>query len=574
MMLKELYSIGLTMRDSPDWPVEMYEDRKVRWEVWLTEHGKLRPGGVKIFDQRNDPVIVAAPDRPNNKVPCLIVDNPEYVLGVGENGAKNHPEYMAVLEKCAKETGNRSVAVLHAYLQGHLDELLSELRENGFDDSGDRGDGRKPAEWINFRVGDVYPIDSADVRAWWAHYARDELDRSEICCISGARARITRKFPVTIRLNGKGCKLASVDSPACKSYGFDKTDHAPMSHDAALVAGTALKLIISDRESCKQFGDVYFAFWTRQTAIRRGLAALVSARGEDEARISQVKAFFESIFTGREHYPPEDRFYMFVATNTETRIVIRAALEASLGTILSNVREWFRSIELVGPGGVILTVQALHDSVQVSNRRQNRAIGLALVERAFFGTLLEGPIYASALGRTHSSIHARDRRGNKSRPEWRCPSKKQVSIIKLYLSQSKPEVKELVALKEDFPDIAYQYGRLMAAYEAIQLDASPDVQTTVTERFFSAMMLNPKRAVAKLDLLSKHHLRKVARDHGKGWEVNHSKRLQEINHQISAQGTAECEKFSLDQRGLFVLGYWHEKFRTYNPDKKGKGDEQ
>jgi hypothetical protein len=88
------------------------------------------------------------------------------------------------------------------------------------------------------------------------------------------------------------------------------------------------------------------------------------------------------------------------------------------------------------------------------------------------------------------------------------------------------------------------------------------------------MMLNPKRAVAKLDLLSKHHLRKVARDHGKGWEVNHSKRLQEINHQISAQGTAECEKFSLDQRGLFVLGYWHEKFRTYNPDKKGKGDEQ
>jgi hypothetical protein len=92
----------------------------------------------------------------------------------------------------------------------------------------------------------------------------------------------------------------------------------------------------------------------------------------------------------------------------------------------------------------------------------------------------------------------------------------------------------------------------------------------VTERFFSAMMVNPKRTVAKLDALSRAHLRKGARDRGKGWAINQSKRLQEINHAISAPGAAECGVFSLDQRGLFVLGYWHEKFKTYNPDKKEK----
>lgn len=570
MILKELYRIGQEMRGGPDWPPEMYEEKKIRWEVWLTEDGKLRPGGIKSFDQKKDPVVVQIPDRPNNRVPRLIVDNPEYVLGVGENGKKNHPQYMALLEKCVEETGNRSAKTLHEFLRDHLDELLCEMRRNGFDDSSGRGEGPEPAEWINFRVDNGYPIDNPDVRAWWATYARDELDRREVCCISGAYGKITRKFPVTIRMNGKGCKLASVDSPACKSYGFAKTDHAPMSHDAALIAGTALKQIVADRESCKQFGDVNFAFWTKERTIRSGLAALVSMRGEDEARASQVKAFFASIFSGHEHYPAEDRFYMFVATNTETRIVVRATLEASLGTIVANVQEWFHSIELTGPGRAILTLHAAHESVQASSKRQNKNIGLALVKRALFGETLAKPIYALALARAQSSPHARDRRGNKPRPEWRCPSKEQVSLIKLYLSQSRPEVKKLVALKEDFPDIAYHYGRLMAAYEAIQLGPSPNVQSTVTERFFSAMMTTPKRAVAKLDLLSHAHLRKGKRIMGEGWAVNQSKRLQSINYQISARGAAECGAFSLDQRGLFVLGYWHEKFKTYHPKQDQK----
>lgn len=197
---------------------------------------------------------------------------------------------------------------------------------------------------------------------------------------------------------------------------------------------------------------------------------------------------------------------------------------------------------------------------------------MSLVKRAFFGMPLDRVLYASIFPRIEATIRKKDKHGNKKLPQWRCPSKEQIILIKLYLSQIYPEVKSLVALREDYPDIAYHYGRLMAAYESIQLDASPNVQSTVTERFFSSMMINPKRTIAKLDVLEKAHMRKGTRDLGMGWAVNQNKRLESINNEISAQGAAECNTFTLDQRGMFVLGYWHEKFRTFHPISK-KGDE-
>ncbi|MBI2842479.1 MAG: type I-C CRISPR-associated protein Cas8c/Csd1 [Armatimonadetes bacterium] len=569
MMLSELYQVGLVMKDGPDWPVPMYEKRKVRWEIWLDAAGRLRPSGIQSFAPKNkESPVIEAPDitRANGIIPYLLVDKPEYVLGLGKKGVAQHKAYMDLLQLCADETGNQAVRTVHRFLSTSCDNLLADLTALGLGEQENENQVQSN-EWINFKVAETYPIDQPDVQAWWAKYARDETDTEEMCCISATHGKITRKFPVAVKLNGKNCKLASVDSPACKSYGFDKSDHAPMSHDAALIAGTALKVLVEDDRFHRRYGDTYYAFWTRDHVMRTGLLAVLGNGQEDTAKVSEIRSLFDAIFKGRQHYPREDRFYMFVATNTETRVVVRASLEGSLGEAVDNVRDWFESMELNGPGPELIVVQALHSAVHVSNKRQNRNIGLSLVKRALFGEPLGKSIYASVFPRIISRIH-----NSRADPRWRCPSKEQVTIIKLYLSQFKPEVKDLVALREDFPDIAYHYGRLMAAYEAIQLDASPNVQSTVTERFFSSMMVNPKRTIAKLDVLSRAHLRKVARDHGKGWEIQHSKRLQAINHVISALGVAECCTFSLDQRGLFVLGYWHEKFKTYNPETEAKGD--
>jgi CRISPR-associated protein Csd1 len=562
MMLAELYRIGLSMRQGEDWPTEMYDERKIRWDVSLESDGKLID--VVSIDPKDKSLgRVSAPDvdRANGVIPYLIVDKPEYVLAEGKNGQAQHSAYLDLLDRCALDTGSRAVKAVADYLRGHRGELVAALVNKGFGAKDKSAKGIQANEWMNFSVDGRYPIEEPAVQSWWAQYARDELDRCETCAISATYGKITRKFPVSIRVNGTSCKLASVDSPACKSYGYDKTDHFPMSHDAALVAGTALKQLLANPQSNKRLGDVNFAFWTRNGAIRDGLMAFAFG-AEEEGHSSEVRAFLDSVFSGVVHDLSDEMFYMIVATNTKSRIVIRASIEAPLELVIGNVRGWFGAIDIAGPDSKPLNLTDLHNSLQVSNKRQSRNVQLALVKHAFFGDRLERTIYSMVFPRIESSIH-----NAKRQPRWRCPSKEQVSVIKLYLSQLNPEVREMVVLQEDCPDVAYQYGRLMAVYEAIQLDASPNVQSTVSERFFTSMMVSPKRSVAKLDSLSRAHLRKGARELGKGWAVNKSKRLQSINKAISWEEASECGGFTLDQRGMFVLGYWHEKFRTYNPEK-------
>jgi len=462
MMLRELYRIGLEMKRErgPEWPVEMYEERKIRWEVWLTEDATLRPNGVKSFDPKDKAAgRIYAPDvyRSGKKPPpYLVVDKPEYVLGVGKDGEKQHEAYLALLDECACATGKQGVRAIRDYLSSHRSQLRDEMARQGLTENGDAKKTTQARDWINFKVGDAYPIEAPEISAWWAQYTRDEIkDSDEVCCISRIRGKVTRKFPVSIpvveldergRERRKPCRLASVDSPACKSYGFDKSDHAPMSHDAALIAGTALKLMLSDEESSKRLGDVNFAFWTREKRVRSGIGALISGRPEDEAKLADVKALLE----GRQVYPAADKFYMLAITNTESRIVIRASIEAALGEVIGSFRDWSASVAVCGPGADLPSIWSLHTALQVSNERQNRNTAIALVERAFFGAALDRALYASVFPRIESSIHRRDSRSNKKAPQWRCPLKEHVSIIKLYLSQSNEEVKDLVALNESF----------------------------------------------------------------------------------------------------------------------------
>lgn len=564
-MLKALYTIGLSMKEQDEnWPPDMYNERKIRWEVQLTSEGRLQ--SVTSIDPRKKSLgRIQAPAviRTNNVKPCLVVDKSDYVLGVDKGKDNKHGAYLGLLKKCIDETANHDLAVIYNYLSDSLDELKSELEDQGLDPK---------ASWINISVDGRYPINCPSVQAWWAEYSRDELELNEVCSISGQYGPITRLFPVSIQFYNEAkkeekkeeitCKPASVDSPAHRSYGYDKADHAPISHDAALISGTALKLLCANPQSSKHLGGAHFAFWTRDSTFRDGLLAL-GFGGNDQAHTSEIRVFFDGVFKGKIHYPRLDKFYMVTITNTKSRLVARRVIESTLGDVVENVHRWFQSLDIVGSIRGRMTLKDISRSLCISNKRQDNNLQLALVKHAFFGEYFDRSFYALVFPRINASLYDH----NKS-PEWRSPTHEQVAIIKMYLSQVYPEVKDLVFLEENLKYIAYQYGRLMAAYEAIQLDASPNIQRTVTERFFSAMMINPVRSIAKLDALARTHLRKGARDRGKGWHVHHSRRLQDINQKISEQEAAHCNDLTLEERGLFVLGYWHEKNNTYKRNKE------
>ena len=581
MMLKELYRIGLDMQQTDEsWPTPMYTGRKIFWDVHIANDSQF---SVTPIDAKDNALgRVMAPDRQRSgritDKPYLIVDKPAFVLGVGKDGLEAHRHYLEMIQRCADDTGNLQLQMLFRFMQKHRNDLLQALRAKGFTEK-DEGSN----QWLDFLIAGHRPIEDSDVQHWWLNYVRNaqyELNQEEVCAISGECRKVIRLFPgdIPIRYLDDGrsrtalCKLASVDSPACQSYGFVKSDHAPMSFDAALTASTALKQLLTSPTTSHQMGNVNFAFWTRDGLYRRVVSSCCDEYDADAVASGDVKAIVDSLRQGSApiSYPGEDRFFLFVATNNKSRVVIRASLEATLSTVIASVQHWFKAITVVNVFKKPISLNSLQCSLQESSKRQNHAIQMELLKHAFLSQPISRTTYSQVFPRITSAIH-----NSKVEPKSREPQFEHVAFIVLYLSQQHPEVMTMGKPDEKIEDIAFQYGRLMAAYERIQLKASPKVQSTVSERFFSAMMCNPLRTVGNLERLSQTHLRKIARDSSPKEAEQLLWQLKRINKAIEPEEAQNCRGFSLDQRGMFVLGYWREKhiFTKFNISQEDTTDD-
>ncbi|OYV04503.1 MAG: hypothetical protein CFE26_16550 [Verrucomicrobiales bacterium VVV1] len=116
------------------------------------------------------------------------------------------------------------------------------------------------------------------------------------------------------------------------------------------------------------------------------------------------------------------------------------------------------------------------------------------------------------------------------------------------------------ALDKDNTNVAYQLGRLFAAYEQAQRAAHEfKLERTIRETMFSSASANPLSVFGRLDRLNKHHLQKL----NTGSNRFFSDLIDEIHQKVRAPGFYPA---SLDQKNqsLFCIGYYHQRheFRT------------
>jgi CRISPR-associated protein Csd1 len=93
----------------------------------------------------------------------------------------------------------------------------------------------------------------------------------------------------------------------------------------------------------------------------------------------------------------------------------------------------------------------------------------------------------------------------------------------------------LVALDPDHPSTGYQLGRLFALYERAQAACFDEINSTVTDKFYASASAAPAYVFPGLESAVGRIL------------LNFRK--------------AYPHQLSIDEQGLFVLGYYHEKFR-------------
>ena len=122
-----------------------------------------------------------------------------------------------------------------------------------------------------------------------------------------------------------------------------------------------------------------------------------------------------------------------------------------------------------------------------------------------------------------------------------------------------------MSLNEQSTHPAYVLGRLFAVLESAQIEAAkPDkLNTTIKDRFFSSACASPASVFPVLLRLSQHHITKVDK-------YGNDRRIETILNLLDVEKNPIPSHFSLDDQGVFVLGYYHQRVAFYvsKTDKK------
>ena len=127
-----------------------------------------------------------------------------------------------------------------------------------------------------------------------------------------------------------------------------------------------------------------------------------------------------------------------------------------------------------------------------------------------------------------------------------------------------------MGLNEQCTNTSYVLGREFAVLEAIQEEANPGINATIKDRYFNAACATPASVFPILLKLKNSHIRKLDKK-----RVYFEQLLTELQGKIEVkegQNTAYPQRLSLEEQGMFILGYYHQVQKRYQK-KEEKQDE-
>ena len=121
-----------------------------------------------------------------------------------------------------------------------------------------------------------------------------------------------------------------------------------------------------------------------------------------------------------------------------------------------------------------------------------------------------------------------------------------------------------MALNEESKDTAYVLGRLFFALEAVQMEANPDIKATIRDRYFNSACTAPASVFPVLFRLKNSHMKKIERESA-GTKMYYEKLLTELIGKIELSDNMQGfpSRFSLEEQGKFMLGYYHQVQKRY-----------
>jgi CRISPR-associated protein Csd1 len=400
--------------------------------------------------------------------------------------------------------------------------------------------------------------------------AQPESEPDGVCLVSGQPAAIERLHPAIKGVWGaqtSGANIVSFNLDAFRSYGKEQGANAPLGKPATFAYTTALNhLLARDSRQRIQVGDAATVFWAEEAHdLENAMVDLFGDPPKDkpDQNADAIKALYAAIASGQFSVGGMGtRFHVLGLSPNAARISIRFWETATAADLAKRIAQHFDDIAIA---------HAPHDPAHLSLFRM--LTGVALLNKAdnippnlggdVLRAILEGfPYPATLLNLAVQRCRAEQK-----------PTYARAAAIKASLNRSirfrNSQEKEFTVMLDPSNTIpAYRLGRLFAALEKIQEDASPGLNATIRDRYYGAASSTPAVVFPTLLRLSKHHLGKLS----PGLAITRERLIGEVMDGFDA-ATFPPRILPLPDQARFALGYYQQR-QAFFTKSESKTQEQ
>lgn len=573
MILQALYEYYQRKASDPDSNIapEGWEWKEIPFLIVIDQNGNF----LRIEDTREGEgnkkraktfCVIQSEKRAGKVIKAgLLWDTIEYVLGANPRGRddieQRHAAFIDRINKLPdKITKKQPIAALISFLSNKpLEQIIKQSTHSAI--------WKEIVEtnpFITFRVEDWPGSTVFDSLQNMSFSNNGDNTNNNKCLVTGEFDSIARLHPPIKGVRGGnviGGSLVSFNLSSFCSFGKNQNFNAPISNSAAFAYTTALnELLGKDSKNKFYIGDTSAVFWGVQNKgnyrLEDDFASIFGQPPKDDPDkgVRAVRSLFQAVGSGKLPEKDNSEFYVLGLAPNAARISVRFFKTGSVHDFAQMILQHFRDLEITrGPHDrEYPTLNQLLISTVFDYKSENIPPNLAakVVESVLDGTPYPNTLLQLCMRRIRAERHVTYTRA---------------AILKAYLNRFqrfyRTNTQEVtVSLNKENHEASYLIGRLFATLEKIQKEAQPNINATITDRYYGAASSNPVTVFPQLLKLKNHHLAKL----NPGRKIQMEKLLGEIMNGINTFPA----HLTLNDQANFAIGYYHQQQDFYRKNEE------
>jgi CRISPR-associated protein Csd1 len=580
-----------------------YTKEKVSFALNISSTGELLDI-LPMFDQeqrgkkvREVPRLMIVPEyaEPTSNVQAsFLCGKCDYVLGISkrdgdkpEHSAARYEEFRRFNSQLLRQVDTDAGRAVIAFLETH--DRLQAYEHPGI--SLYLKEILKGGRIVFLYRGAFVHEDPLIQQVWEEYHASKDLSTGQ-CLVTGEQAAVTikhRKIHGNVGKNSFDSPLISFNQRAFESYNRAQEQgmNSPIGDKAAFAYSTALNYLLSNDNPNRKFylGDAVIVYWAETTRrpYESVFASVFDSSFENALSIQheerrRAESTLQSVADKVTRVRPLDlgallpslgdenpRFYVLgLAPVGDGRLCVRIFINDLFENIVENIMTHYKDLEIAkeyDEQPTYLSVsQILYETVSKKVRDKDAAplLSGAVTRAVLTNSPYPSALYNAILNRVHSEMD--DKEGGIKKINYVRAAVIKAFLIRKYRHVYNPFKEVLtMALNEQSTIPAYLLGRLFAVLEKVQIEAAkPTVlNATIKDRYFTSACASPQTVFPTLLRLSQHHIAKA--EYGKSIDRD----IQDILNLLDVEKNPIPSRLTLDEQGIFVLGYYHQRAVLY-----------